>query len=274
MGTPLRLAMLNSDGKLYPPLPEPPDVTITLHQLRLRVFPRNAYDHLFTELGTVAAGEAALTGGCDGIYIDTFGDYGLERLRAVTDLPVVGAGEASIAAAADRLGRYSIVTVWPASMGYLYDDRLSRAPGGERCAGVHHLTDAAELDRVGTDQGVKARLRRSDEVLLDELAALARSAVARDGSAGVLLGCTCMSTVADGLAATTGLEVMDPSRVGLEAALAALQGLPSPQPAASSLGAEAEGPGLATEMLDAHLARLGVERDERGGCDACVTAAP
>lgn len=262
-----RLAMINSDGKVQPPLSDPSGVVTRTYDLRFRILARTPYDHLFTELGTVDAAEAALRDGCDALYIDTFGDYGLARIRASTSIPVVGAGEASIAAAARALPTYSVVTVWPRSMAYLYDERLATCPGGDHCRGVHYLSDDDELDRVGRPDGVKARMIRHEGDLIERLTELCRDAVARDRSDGILLGCTCMSPVAAALGDRCSFPVLDPSRIGLDAAFAAvLSGPPEGRAAASKRS------GLASDVVAAYLG-LGREATVEAAADECEVCA-
>lgn len=271
MAPPQRLAMINSDAKLYPPLPDPVGIQTTLYQLHLRVFPRTRYDHLFTELGTVATAEEAVAAGCDGIYVDTFGDYGVELLRSVLDVPVVGAGEASLAVAASRWPRYSIVTVWPRSMAYLYQERLATCEGGDAGAGVHFLSDEDELQRTGTDRAVNARLKRGDDAVATALARLCAQAVATDHSDGVLLGCTCMSPVADELEERSGIPVLDPSRAGLEAAFAAIRARATDDDRPTGVR-PASRIGLASALTGAYLERQGMDAEQHGSCEVCVTA--
>ena len=263
----LRLAIINSDGKSRPPLPDPDGLVSTLLDLRFRVMARTPYDHLFTELGTLDAAEGAIAQGCDGIYVDTFGDYALERIRAITDVPVVGAGEATIRAAA-RLGRFSVVTVWPRSMRWLYDERLATVDGGGSCVGVHHWGDEDELARVGTGEGVKARMIRGEGAVVDDLVSLCRDALARDGSDAIALGCTCMSPVAPAVAERLEVPVLDPARVGLAEAHARVLGGERSAGDRFPVGR----PGLAAVVVDACLAVDGLEpRDE---CEVCVVAPP
>lgn len=267
-----RLAIVNSDGKHAPPLPDPDGVTSVLHDLRFRVVARSPYEHLMTELGTLDVAERAVVAGCDALFVDTVGDYALDRIRALTSAPVVGAGEEGIKAAA-AIGDFSVVTVWPASMRYLYDERLGAVAGGERCRGVHHLSAEDELDRVGTGDGVKARMIRGEGDIVDDLVALAEQAMADDRTSVVLLGCTCMAPVADRLAERLGTAtVVDPSRVGLVAAhAAALAHAADPGTPAPSWVRHA---GLAGEVVTAYLAAQETEAVQLDDCEVCaVTAA-
>lgn len=260
-----KLGFINSDGKATLPLDPPDDVTVAVHDLRLRLLARTPYEHLLVELSTTATAETAIATGVDGIFIDTFADYGIDRIRAITGAPVIGAGEASIRHAARTHDRYSVVTVWPTSMAYIYADRL-RHEGGEACAGVHHLADEDELDRVGTDAGVKARMGRGEDEVVDQLAQLCRRALDGDRSEAVLLGCTCMSPVADRLTELVGAPVLDPSRIGLAAAFEAID---QPRGHLHTMGPTS---GLASTMVDAYLGLRGETSVVLDDCDVCAVA--
>ncbi|WP_296601410.1 aspartate/glutamate racemase family protein [Nocardioides sp.] len=260
------IAMINSDGKSAPVAADPPGVITRLYELRLRVLARTPYEHLFTEIGTLEAAERALADGCDVVYVDTFGDYAVERIRALTPRPVVGAGAASIQHAAAEHASYSIVTVWPASMGYLYDERLSTTPGGRSCRGLHHLSEDDELDRVGRSDGVKARMGRREDQVVESLAALCRSALERDRSEAVLLGCTCMSPVAAALRDRLGVPVLDPSAIGLAAAQEAAT---DPTPPRSRTGAVRHS-GLAGDVVEAYLVAQQQESMWIDDCGVCA----
>jgi allantoin racemase len=261
-----RVAMVNSDGKSVPVATDPPGVETTLHDLRFRVLARTPYEHLFTELGTLDVAEAAIGQGCDVIYVDTFGDYAVDRIRELTAVPVIGAGEESIRHAASAHASFSIVTVWPRSMRYLYDERLAATPGGRRCRGVHHLSDDDELARVGRSDGVKARMRRHEGDIVDDLLALCRLALREDGSDAVLLGCTCMSPVADAIRARLDVPVLDPSAIGLSVAhAAALAG-----DAAGTGANTVRHPGLATGLVDAYLASQDADAVWVDDCEVCA----
>lgn len=259
------LAMINSDGKIRPVLQDPPGITTSLYDLRLRVFARTPYENLFTELGTLEAAERALLAGCDAIYIDTFGDYGIEQIRAAADVPVVGAGEASIAVAGFAERRFSIVTVWPKSMSYLYAERIAHCSGGRSCAGVHHLGEERELNLIGSDVSVKARLLAGDHALLDELTKTCERVIDADDAEAILLGCTCMAPVGDELSARLPVPILEPSRIGLSAAFTAALA-----PATERADRRAGQPALAGPLVDAYLAARGLEQFTVGGCEICV----
>ena len=92
LGQGLVVAMINSDGKSAPVLPDRPGVTTELHDLRVRSFARTPYDRLFTELGTLDAAERALASGCDAVYVDSFADYAVDAIRSVAPCRWSGPG--------------------------------------------------------------------------------------------------------------------------------------------------------------------------------------
>lgn len=209
------LAMINSDGKSRPVVDDPPGIRTDLVELRRRVFARTPARRLVTDLVTADAAARALRDGADGIYIDSFADYGIEAIRALTDRPVVGAGEAALRHATAALSSFAIVTVWPESLRFLYDERLRAVPEAARaCTGVRHVRPESELDLVGGSDSVRARMVRHEKDVVDELVDACRQAVADTGAAGVLLGCTCMAPVADELARRCDFPVLDPARLG------------------------------------------------------------
>ena len=256
-----RLAMINSDGKSRPPLPDPEEISTDLVELRARVLARTPYDRLLTDLITVDAAETALASGAGAIYIDSFADYGLTAIRAVSACPVIGAGEAAIARAAS-LGPFSIVTVWPVSMRFLYDERLANSVGGDQCQGVHHFSTEEELDRVASPDGVRARMTRREDALVGRLAEACRAAKSADGSDVVLLGCTCMSPVAAQIQELCDFPVLNPSQIGQAAAFDALAGDHPARGVSSARGGEV------STLVDAWLA---VRRDDGADdCDFCI----
>jgi Asp/Glu/hydantoin racemase len=214
------LAMVNSDGKSRPVVQDPPGIRTELVELRRRVFARNPARRVLTDLLTADAAATALRDGADGVFIDSFADYGIEAIRALTDRPVVGAGEAALRHAASALDSFAIVTVWPESLGFLYDERLRAVPEAARaCTGVRHVFPEDELDLVGSSTSVRARMVRHEHDVVADLLDACRQAVAETGAAGVLLGCTCMAPVADELAAQCDFPVLDPARLGHAEAL-------------------------------------------------------
>jgi allantoin racemase len=174
----------------------PEGVELVRYPPRIAAFPHTPYDRLVVDLAHVDAAERAAGDGVDAILIDSTCDWGIEAIRAVVDVPVVGAGEVGIAEASEAGRRFSIVTVWPPALEFLYLERLGAVPGGELCTRVRYASDDDELGRIGGDESVIARMERRDGSMLERLVDECRRSVVEDGAEAVLLGCTCMARTA------------------------------------------------------------------------------
>ena len=258
-----RLGVINSDGKNAPALDPPGGIEVRLLDLRFRAFARTPYDHLLVELGHVDAAERALTDGYDALLIDTFADYAIERIRVVASVPLVGAGEAGIAEASANGRRYSVVTVWPASMGWLYDERLAKCSGGDSCGGVHHAGAEEELALVGTGTGVKARMIRGEDQVIDAIVAACHRAIEDDSTEAILFGCTCMSPIAAKVQARCSFPIIDASAAGLRAAYRVLHDRSLPTRPVAKRQA-----GTITSVVDAWIAAR--ENPDPDECDVCT----
>ena len=187
---------------------------------RLSAFALSAYERLVVDVGYVDAMQSAAAQSADAVLINSFADYGVDAARAATATPVIGAGEATLRAASQDGARpFAIVTVWPASMGFLYEERLRALGLGSLCRGVRHLSPEEELARLGSEDDVMQRMARHDTQVLERLVDACRLAVRHDGAAAIALGCTCMAPIGPALAARLDVPVYESSRTGLHAAI-------------------------------------------------------
>jgi allantoin racemase len=262
----MRLALLNSEAARQPPLAPPDGIELEFFPLRVPGFARNPYDHLFVEIAHIDAAERAEVAGCDGIFIDTFADYGIDRIRHTVAIPVFGAGEVGIAAASAGERRFSIVTVWPESLAFIYRERLIACAGGHLCAGVHYFSAETELELLNTDAGIAQRMVAREGSLVDQLAQACRRAVDEDGSEAVLCGCTCMSPIGELLAERCVFPVVECSRVGQAAAMDGL--LSGSRAAERALSARR---GDVRRMVDSMLGESDGLQMPQDTCDVCVT---
>jgi allantoin racemase len=155
----------------------------------------------------------------DAILLGCWGDPGLRAARAVARVPVVGAGEASVALSSLVAQRFGVATIMgtnvPETLVY-----LSALEARHRCVGV----EAIELPFHALAADPPETLRRLSEAgrrLLDR------------GAEVLLLGCMSFGfhPFAAELQERLGVPVVDPLRAGVEAARAmlALGVLPSPR---------------------------------------------
>lgn len=216
-----RIAVLGSSGACATGAPAhlleiaPPGIELVAWPLPLSGFPHTPHDRVLVELGHAAAATEAVAAGVDALYVDTFGDYAIAAMRSLGDTPVIGAGEATLHAATLVARRFSIVTVWPRSMRFIYEDRLAASGLGARCASIRHLGEAPD---------VMGRLERADTDVTARIVAACCAAVAEDGAEAIALGCSCMAPVHAAVAAAVDAPVLCCSRTGFAMAVAAVIG--------------------------------------------------
>jgi allantoin racemase len=164
------------------------------------------YDEALSVPGVLAEIAAGERKGVDGYVIACFGDPGLDAAREVAAGPVVGIAEAAMRAAA-FLGRgFSVVTTLARTTGRAWD--LAERYGVLRfCRGVHACgIPVLDLDGAAT---------------VGTLVSACRTAVERDGSDAVVLGCAGMADVCAEISREVGVPVVD----GVAAATLTVQAL-------------------------------------------------
>jgi allantoin racemase len=185
--------------------------TVDVVATRLGVFPATPEDRELAVLEYVEAGYRAEDRGFDAVFINTVGDYGLLPLRTRLAIPVFGAGEAAMLLAS-RLGRsFSIVTIWPPSMAFIYDAVLGDYGLTKRCASVRFVTSDAELP---SRSGYMTEMVDQRRNIIDRVAAQCERAVAEDHCDSIVLGCTCMAPIAPQLMVACSVPVFEGMRIG------------------------------------------------------------
>jgi allantoin racemase len=153
-------------------------------------------DEAYGAAGVVEQVHAARGQGFDALVIACFGDPGLDAARELSDAPVLGIAEAAFHAASFVASGFSVVTTMTRTCGIA--ERLVLRYGYERiCRGVH-----------GTDIPVLA-LEQGDERVTAQIEAAARSALARDRSEAIVLGCGGMAALCATLQSRLGVPVID-----------------------------------------------------------------
>ena len=189
---------------------------ITLIQPRLSMFAFTPYERLLVDLGYVDAAQSAAQAACDAILINSFADYGIDAARSAVPVPIMGAGEAALReASVTGAGQFCILTVWPKSMGFLYDERLRSLEMVPRCLAIRHFSAEDELSRLAGDTSVMARMARHEHDIIDALGTACEELIARHRPDSIVLGCTCMSPIADALAKRCLVPVIDGAVSGL-----------------------------------------------------------
>lgn len=145
--------------------------------------------------------------GFDAAIVGCFGDPGLDGLREISDMLVVGPAAASIALATTLGHRFSIVTVAASIVPALR--RLTWEAGAiDALASIRYIeTSVFEINQDG-------------DAALERMIEQGRIAVTVDGADTLILGCMSMGflDVAEQMSAVLGIPVINPSKAALKIA--------------------------------------------------------
>lgn len=238
------------------------DIGWRLENTRIGGFPYTPLDALMTETGHVDAALRLRNDDTQAVLVDTFGEYGLAVMRSALDVPVVGSAEAAFAEAGQHGERFGIVTVWPASLDWLYRRQLRLHEAVGHCVGIRYAGDAVASEPLPAE--TIGAMRRGEPGWLARLDAAMQELVAQ-GARSIVLGCTCMSPVWSELQRKSSVPVICAARAGARAALAAARDATVPPPAAS----------IATRAAFARWVDQGAgaaPSTDDASCPVCITA--
>ena len=144
-----------------------------------------------------ACGPALADEGFDAIIVAGFGDPGVAKLRKRLGIPVVGLGEAGIAAAAHGGLRYAIVTVTPD----LHDSLLASA---------HAAAPPAQLAGIRYTDGQPGAVMHDPLSLEAALLLACRAAIDQDGAQAIVIGGGPLAQAAQSIASQLHIRIVDP----------------------------------------------------------------
>jgi allantoin racemase len=171
--------------------------------------------------------------GVDAVLIGCFGDPGLDALRELAPVPVLGLADAAAAAAGGR--RFGVVTGGSAWKPMLEEFFATRGVG-------------AQLAGVRTVAPSGGEIARDPEGALASLAAACRASAEEDGAEVVILGGAGLAGLAARLATRVPVPVLCSVEEGVRAAIAAIGHGPAgliPHQPVESIGLS---PALATRL--------------------------
>ncbi|MBT8446245.1 MAG: aspartate/glutamate racemase family protein [Gammaproteobacteria bacterium] len=160
---------------------------------RAPIFPVTPLDHVSMQLSSIEAALAAQSKGYDAVFINTIGDYALAAQRSGVDIPVVGAGQSAMTLATTLGRRFSIVSIWPPKMSFIYEELLKDYGLESLCASVRHVTGDSELATLSEPENFVTEMGEARLDSIKRIVGECRRAVDEDGADVIVLGCTCMS---------------------------------------------------------------------------------
>jgi allantoin racemase len=134
--------------------------------------------------------------GIDAIVIACFDDTGVDAVRCLVDVPVIGIGEAAFHAASMIATKFSVVTTLARSVAGI-EANLARYGLATRCSEVR-ATDIPVLMLEKNDPATIDKIRREIEAAIDV-----------DRAEAIALGCAGMADLAQRLSQELGLPVVD-----------------------------------------------------------------
>ena len=176
-------------------------------------FPLTPNDRLICEQAYLAAGIEAADAGADAIYINTVGDYGLNALNQVLSIPAMGAGSGALKYALTSASSFSIVTLWPPAMRFIYDAMLADSNLTQYCDDIVHLSDDTLLATSSGPLEAMETVQACGITTLDKITDVIQRVNARHPDSSVVLGCTCMYPIASRLR-ERDLSVIEPMGAG------------------------------------------------------------
>jgi allantoin racemase len=148
--------------------------------------------------------------GYGAVVIGCFSDPGIEALRESTGVPIIGPGEASLFAAAQSGGKFSVLSSEPTPSGL---QRRIRGMGLDNAFVSERLVGGSVSDLV-----------QQPQQMLERITASARACV-QEGADVLVLGCLAMSFIEglpERLQDLAGVPVINPVVAGLKSAEAVI----------------------------------------------------
>ena len=157
------------------------------------------HDWLLADMSMYEAGITAQEEGYDAVCVDTMSDSGVNGLRSVLDIPVIGPGKASYLTALLLGNRFSVLTQWDPWKG-LYEKGLQEYGLADKCASLRSINTPPDLRNL---------LGGKEEIVFPKLVAEGLRCV-EDGADVICLGSTTMHQAAAHLNANLPVPVINP----------------------------------------------------------------
>lgn len=169
------------------------------------------HDWLLADMSMYEAGITAEEEGYDAVCIDTMSDSGVNALRSVLDIPVIGPGRASYLMALMLGQKFSVLTQWDPWIG-LYRKSLQEYGLADKCASIRSINVPPDVENL---------LGGKEEVVFPKLVGAGLECV-EDGADVICLGSTTMHQAHGHLAANLPVPVINPGPLTYKLAEAVL----------------------------------------------------
>lgn len=162
------------------------------------------HDFLLADMACFEAGMRAEEEGFSAVCMDTVTDSGMDALRSVLDIPVVGPGLASYMMALTLGRRFSVLTIWKEYQA-IYDMTLRKYGLADRCASVRSVDMDPEVYAA-----VLETLLDGNEDTVFPLLVEAGLKCVEDGADVICIGSTTMHQAGSYLSENLPVPVINP----------------------------------------------------------------
>ena len=158
------------------------------------------HDWVLADVALFEAGSSAQEDGYDAVCIDTMSDSGMNALRSVLDIPVIGPGRASYLTALMLGNRFSVLTQWDPWIG-LYKKGLAEYGLVDKCASIRSINTPPDVENLlgGKEEDVFPKLRDAAMECIDV-----------DGAEVICMGSTTMHQAVPYLQKELPVPVINP----------------------------------------------------------------
>ncbi len=157
------------------------------------------HDYVLADLSMFEAGLTAEEDGYDAVCIDTMSDSGVNALRSVLDIPVIGPGRASYSMALMLGNKFSVLTQWEPWFG-LYEKTLKEYGLIDKCVSIRTPNIPPDVENLlgGKEEDVFPKLKAEAEKCIE------------DGADVICLGSTTMHQSHQFLSENLPVPVINP----------------------------------------------------------------
>jgi allantoin racemase len=139
------------------------------------------HDYALADVALFEAGKSAQDDGYDAVCIDTMSDSGVNALRSVLDIPVIGPGRCSYLTALMLGDKFSVLTQWDPWKA-IYKKGLKEYGLVDKCASIRSINTPPDVSNL---------LGGKEEVVFPKLKAAAEQCI-EDGADVICMGSTTM----------------------------------------------------------------------------------
>jgi allantoin racemase len=205
---PLPAAALDKFAAQIPDSLRRPDIAIDFAGCRAGATTMDsAYESTLADAFVLDAGASAEADGYDAVCSFSMSDSGVAALRSRLSIPVVGAGQAALALAAQIGQRFSVITMWEPWRRHVLEN-AARYGLAAQLASVRHINIRPNTQEL---------LAGKEHLVFSALVEAANAAITDDGADVIVLGSTTMYQAHAHLATALSCPVVSPGLAAYKA---------------------------------------------------------